>query len=278
MKEQKPIRRPPRVPVPGPGAHSVPSIWNGELQSSKVVSSTSFSVPKDPGKPTPRADKAGPGHYDTPCTDSYLMRPVQQGFGHEKRQLLEALNPSNTPGPENEPGDNAKFHRPPQFSFGSTPRKLRFPGGSRGSSTATEPANLPGTTEAERRELFPGPGQHDPDQKYSSKVASTLNFTNRARHEPFTSSKTHNPGPGAYDMPGEGPGKLAPRPKIGSAGRMLMPATPRKDENKLNHGPPGPGHYAAETTTRGGHAPGLDSAPKWSMGGRPGFDISHGCC
>lgn len=283
-----------KVPVPGPGSHDVPSLWNGELKSSKVAATTSFSVPKDPNKPTPRGDLAAPGSYEVTSTDSYMSASARPGFGQEKRHLMNVSRPSATPGPEREPGDNQKFHRSPKLAFGSSPRVLRIPGGTAADPPKRHDEYQGASTEAERREKFPGPGHHDPDHSYSSKVTANPNFTNRGstrgKYEPFAKEHTHNPGPGAYDMPEEGqmPGRLAPRPKFSTAGRMLGLEEPPKGTatslksskaSKQSQGSPGPGEYSGSVdSTRHGHAPGRDSAPKWSMGGRPTFDLSRGYC
>lgn len=260
-----------KVCVPGPGSHNVPSHWNGELRSSRVATSTAFSMTKDEDKRTQRGDKAAPGHYE-PNHDAYLKSTVKYAFSGEKRHLTEKSKASATPGPANEPGDNQNFHRPPQFSFGNTARVLQIPGGLASYSNAQK---------TNQKQPFPGPGQHDAKHEASSKVVCGPSFSTPAKRDPFANSKTHNPGPGAYEKVPEGKELNTPRYGFGTAARMLLPTSPAEKAGggaaTAKKAPPGPGEYAVEKTHKGAIPVG-EGAPKWSMTGRAGFDLSRGYC
>jgi len=148
--------------------------------------------------------------------------------------------------------DNQNYNRAPCASFGSSERKLN---------------------QAQNRTKVPGPGQHNPDNGISSKYSSPPAFTVLQRREPgeAPNSKT-NPGPGEYsiDASKTQTRKSAPSCRLGTAARFVMDGS-KKGVNAA------PGQYNVVNMSRTGHASVADSAPKWSMTGRPAFDITH-CC
>merc|ERR1712232_1402090 len=110
---------------------------------------------------------------------------------------------------------------------------------------------------------LPGPGQHDPDDRTSSRKSSCPSYGMTPRRDPYSDSSTFNPGPGEYLPSSTDPPMPAPC-KFGSGPRMLATISHKKT--------PGPGSYSVDKTCTG-HATVADSAPKWYMTARKELEL-----
>lgn len=236
-----------KVAPPGPGKYDLPS-FPTDQPISHVANSAKFSMGKGRPEPLKRSDNADPGKYH-PNLATVTARPAAWGFGSSQRAMSGPSKSQQTPGPALGQIDNPLFYKSPRYGFGSAAR----------------------THEVDRQEKKskkPGPGQHNPDITMTSKCKSTPSYSAASRRESLVNSKL--PGPGTYTVTDSGTQtwKSSPRYKFGTAGRGVMD----------KKGPPGPGQYTVAGLTNTGHGTMGDAAPKWSMTGRPTFNIAKDTC
>lgn len=236
-----------KVNPPGPGNYELPSFPN-DHPASHVCSAAKFSMGRGRNEPAKRTDAADPGKYH-PNVAATMGRSAAWGFGSAKRMLSEPSK-HKTPGPTIGQIDNPNYFRSPRYGFGTTERQF-------------------GATDKDSKDAKrPGPGQHNPNIDATSKMNSVPSYTAAPRRELTMNSKL--PGPGSYSVMSSTTQtwSSSPRFKFGTATRTT----------KERRGPPGPGQYSVVNMTKTGHASVGDSAPKWSMTGRPSFKIAKDTC
>lgn len=239
-----------KVAPPGPGKYDLPCFPN-DIPSSHVGNAAKFSMGKGRTQPPRRSDAADPGKYH-PNTAATTARSASWGFGSAPRtfNLGSQTKSQRTPGASLGQIDNPNFSRSPRYGFGSGERSQFTPRGAKST---------------------PGPGQHNPDSSKTSQMRAEPSFSAAPRREETVNKKL--PGPGSYTvMESQAQTwKGSPRYKFGTSVR-----TSAQDNKKA--GTPGPGQYAVANMTRTGHNSVGDSAPKWSMPGRPTFAIAKETC
>jgi hypothetical protein len=237
-----------KVNPPGPGNYELPSFPN-DHPASHVQSAAKFSMGRGRAEPAKRSDVADPGKYH-PKLEATMSRSAAWGFGSAKRMMSEPSK-HKTPGPSIGQIDNPNYFKSPRYGFGTSERSA---------------LSRAGESEKSKR---PGPGQHNPNIDVTSKMNSVPCYTASPRREVSMTSKA--PGPGSYSISDSANltwGSI-PRVKFGTATRSHKERTGRA---------PGPGQYSVMNMTKTGHASMGDSAPKWSMTGRPSFKIAKDTC
>ena len=235
--------------VPGPGTHTVPTFParhpTSNFQAAELYSMAGRRLENH------KEERVGPGTYH-PRTEFNIPQAeagdAGYGFSRQRRALSEPTKHKTTPAGELAHLDNPKFVSPPSYSLGCTERKLKI---------APE--------QTEKQFKVPGPGQHNPRDASTTRNSTVPAYSMGARMD--ENPKRGAPGPGTYQHePAVGHTlKATPRVKFGTAGRHIT------SDNKH----PGPGHYGIDNITRTGHNSVGGSAPKWSMPGRPPFDLAH---
>jgi len=270
----------------GPGGYNLPGQFGSPSPSSRLQGTRSFKIVQDTGGPTPRQDIAAPGHY-SPNPDVYLKSSRGYGFGSSKRWMSEASKSElSRPGPDCEHVDNPNFSRPPRYGFGSEARRCPMFGDAGMAPSPKATASLPSPpsprTEAQRRLLFPGPGQGDPDFQKASRVGKGPSYSMSPRDLPTKDKLLANPGPGSYDRTTDSKVKSTPVCRFGTARRMLVPEE-SNSANAVKTGVPGPGKYSQRKTSHNESLFSLtedgspeSGGPKWSMPGRGKFDLAGG--
>lgn len=240
-----------KVNPPGPGNYELPSFPN-DHPSSHVPIASKFSMGKGRPEPAQRKDGADPGKYH-PQMSPVMQRSAAWGFGTAKRMMSNTNNKNKTPGPAIGQIDNPNYFKSPRYGFGSTERN------------ALKGLGIMDSDKHKR----PGPGQHNPNIDATSKMNAVPSYTAAPRRD-LSPGGPKLPGPGSYSV-GDSSNQTwasSPRFKFGTATRA----------HKERRGAPGPGQYSVVNMTKTGHASVGDSAPKWSMTGRPQFKIAKDTC
>lgn len=202
-------------------------------------------------EPAARRDAADPGKYH-PNVSVVQPRAASWGFGSSRRMLSEPSKLQRSiPGVCVGQTDNPNYFRSPRYGFGSTERDQN-------------PVEGSWVNPEDMKFRRPGPGQHNPKSDYTSAMDASPSVTMGPRRELAVNMKL--PGPGSYTID-DGKAqtwKSSPRFKFGSSQRGVSE----------KQGPPGPGQYKVANMTKTGHSSMGDSAPKWSMTGRPKVNLT----
>mmetsp|Transcript_35687 Transcript_35687/g.83531 ORF Transcript_35687/g.83531 Transcript_35687/m.83531 type:complete len:276 (+) Transcript_35687:131-958(+) len=250
-----------------------PGAFPGRHPASHIPNSSAYSMASGRKEPRSRGlSRVGPGAYVPKHFFTEASAP-QSAFSSEARPAPSSHQQEATPAGTLLHADNPKYKKAPHFSFGGASRQVDL----------SHMPHMDGFQmgENERRPV-PGPGQHSPEDRSTSKFQKPPAFSVASKPSgSFALARQwDSPGPGAYsvDTPrpsGEGSvnstvGPLAsPRCKFGLAPRM-------PGERQDRH--PGPGHYGQLAVTRTGHAAICSShaSPRWTMAGRG--EISLASC
>eukprot|EP00927_Polykrikos_kofoidii_P004049 TRINITY_DN11607_c0_g1_i1.p1 TRINITY_DN11607_c0_g1~~TRINITY_DN11607_c0_g1_i1.p1 ORF type:complete len:274 (-),score=17.17 TRINITY_DN11607_c0_g1_i1:235-1056(-) len=259
-----------RMRVPGPGSHDIPSFLEARPLS-KDPSTSSYSFPRGSTAREASACKKvplGPGAHH-PRFEVFDRSHGGNRFGRQRRLVGRCDKPqvqdcrASTPGPELSQGDNPNYRKAPEFSFGTEEKKVLCHG-----SWEAHPTR--------RRPKTPGPADHNPDDRGTSRWACSPSYsaTPRRGGEEKPVQKVKGPGPGSYvtEEVQLALKPVAPRATFGTTARH---AACDVDSNRKG-GVPGPGRYSTTSRTRTGHgaAVGTFSSPAWSMPGRGEIDLS----
>lgn len=259
---------------PGPGSFDIPS-FPEPLPTSTMDHQVSYSIGSGRKDSTREhyVSRVGPGSYH-PRVSCLKNNPTFRqtdpgtsgyGFGRSARVLSEPLSArqrARDPGPAMEQADNRKYKHAPQYSFGGEEKFFRSPG---------IWDDLPG-----RGQRLPGPGEHCPDDRSTSKYAETSGPSYSIAPPPpekLSGPPIHAPGPGAYVLK-DGDGHTS---KAAAPPQWTFGTSPRKnaahpsDKRTLV----GPGRYTSVGVTRTGHST-LGSSGGWTMSGRRQFDLTKG--
>jgi len=249
-----------KPPRPGPGSHDITQFPD---VSPVVPSAAAFSIGSGREDRAPRKARAGPGSY-YPKLDLTTPKQSCYGFGRSRRLLGRAAREGlhDTPAPRlvqgdtNDLGSGRHFTKAPSFGFGS---ENRF------STVIGDACNTAG-----RGTKMPGPGEHNPDDHFSSKAGLGPSFSVTLSRRDNAVKKQHfradGPGPGEYKVADRGSQKYKTAPSFGF-GTTARPMGCHA-KSKL----PGPGTYSTLNATRTGHN--CVGGPKWSMRGRQELDVA----
>lgn len=238
-----------KVP-PGPGQYDLPSFPNLH-PCSHVPIPPKYSMFRKNKEPAARTDNVDPSKY-APKMDAFFDRAPTWGFGTAPRLLSKPNEKNSTPAANIKQVDNINFQRSPRYGFGSTQRQF-----------------------VAESSCTPGPGGYNPNADKTSKHAAAPAFSSGGAVRMQQYKKTSAlPGPGNYKEIDslKNTWGLSPRTRFGKASNGRNKLAPLKNNT------PGPGAYKISTMLRTGDHSIIESAPKWSMGGRGGFDLAKTTC
>lgn len=251
---------------PGPGSHDLPSFpdtapLSNVLKAAAFTMGAAHRVTRAEGRANKQ--RGGPGAQN-PRYNVVEKKHCGHGFGRSRRVLSEVpgRNRHCTPAPQAEQIDSSSYRNAPQFSFGSAAKD--------------DPSGFTAVRRNPRGCKAPGPGEHNPDDTWTSKSVSAPMCSATPRREVLEVSlhsqsrarslSARMPGPGSY-----GSGRLGGELSETSPPCYGFGTTARLPSSFKERRHPGPGQYDVSGSTRTGHA--TDHAPKWSMGIRGEIDL-----
>lgn len=220
---------------PGPGDFHGQA-WPEPLATSNENTSTSYSIPLKRRLSSDADRKAfAPGVGSFSPSESLIQeKSASWSFGSEIRfrgSKSSTLNASLTLGPNS--GRSKSKWGLPQCSFGTA---RRFPKDAKTSYWSVHPTPPAGVG-------VPGPGQHRPEDRSTSKWTSSPSFSNASRYP--VADRNKDPGPGEYEVSKsvEATREAAPGVGVTTAKRNFQPG-PSPFMRRTPGTSPGPAAYA----------------------------------